>query len=223
MTESPGQNFLPAEQHIRYGPEQSCSRPFCKLKRKEHYHCQACNQAFSELERLRPHIAKHSSGALSPQGMKREGEEGEDEESSGPPTASTPSSVSAPPPYDSPAAAPSMDSAAAALGLSLGPPGAGMPPPPPFPPHSFNAAMAAAVANQQFALITSQGLPFMQHGLPAVYTSPSGLMFAPTGFGAHHALGANGLLEHRLLAAADGSVGNPNVHQHLALSAGLKR
>ncbi|KAG7209830.1 hypothetical protein KM043_011439 [Ampulex compressa] len=50
--------------HTLYGPEQSCSRPFCKLKRKNHYHCNACNQACSELDRLVAHIAKHSTGAI---------------------------------------------------------------------------------------------------------------------------------------------------------------
>ncbi|XP_060532944.1 uncharacterized protein LOC132705965 isoform X2 [Cylas formicarius] len=49
-----------------YGPELSCRRPFCKLKRKPHYHCNACNQAFSELDKLLPHVARHSSGALHP-------------------------------------------------------------------------------------------------------------------------------------------------------------
>ncbi|XP_066257744.1 zinc finger protein castor homolog 1-like isoform X1 [Euwallacea similis] len=44
-----------------YGPEISCSRPFCKLKRKPHYHCTACNQAFSELDKLLPHVARHSN------------------------------------------------------------------------------------------------------------------------------------------------------------------
>lgn len=50
--------------HTLYGPDQSCSRPFCKLKRKNHYHCNACNQASSELDRLVAHIAKHSTGAI---------------------------------------------------------------------------------------------------------------------------------------------------------------
>ncbi|CAH0549609.1 unnamed protein product [Brassicogethes aeneus] len=50
-----------------YGPELSCSRPFCKLKRKYHYHCNLCNQAFSEIDRLVVHVAKHSTGSLSAQ------------------------------------------------------------------------------------------------------------------------------------------------------------
>lgn len=46
-------------------------------------------------------------------------------------------------------------------------------PPPHYP--GFSAAMAAAVAaNQQLALITSQGIPFMPHPMPGLYTSPSG-------------------------------------------------
>lgn len=47
-----------------YGPELSCSRPFCKLKRKPHYHCNTCNQAFSELDKLLPHVARHSNSAF---------------------------------------------------------------------------------------------------------------------------------------------------------------
>ncbi|KAL1501481.1 hypothetical protein ABEB36_006795 [Hypothenemus hampei] len=47
-----------------YGPEVSCSRPFCKLKRKSHYHCNACNQAFSDLDKLLPHVARHGNSAV---------------------------------------------------------------------------------------------------------------------------------------------------------------
>lgn len=43
----------------------------------------------------------------------------------------------------------------------------------PYPP-GFGAAMAAAMANQQFAsLMTSQGLPFMPHAIQAMYSSPT--------------------------------------------------
>ncbi|ODN04588.1 Transcription factor castor [Orchesella cincta] len=45
----------------QFGPDVPCGRAFCKLKRKHHYHCTLCNQAFSELDKLRPHVLKHSS------------------------------------------------------------------------------------------------------------------------------------------------------------------
>ncbi|XP_035712778.1 uncharacterized protein LOC110856166 isoform X3 [Folsomia candida] len=50
----------PDNGETQYGPEIACGRPFCKLKRKHHFHCHLCNQAFSELEKLRPHVLKHS-------------------------------------------------------------------------------------------------------------------------------------------------------------------
>lgn len=224
--------WMSPDRHVRYGPEQSCSRPFCKLKRKEHYHCNACNQAFSELERLRPHIAKHSTGALSPgTPLKREGaatpEDTNNEDAGDQPSGANVSGL----PADHPAAiamsgmqsqaqAQAQAQAAAMSGVALGlPPHAGMHGQVPgFAPHSFNAAMAAAVANQQLALMTSQGLPYLQHGMPAIYSSPSGLMFActPSGFGAPHPLSANGLLDHRL-DGVPGVGGVAGLHQHLAM------
>uniref|UniRef100_A0A1B6ETM8 C2H2-type domain-containing protein n=1 Tax=Cuerna arida TaxID=1464854 RepID=A0A1B6ETM8_9HEMI len=180
--------WMSVERHERYGPDVSCSRPFCKLKRKEHYHCNACNQAFSELERLRPHIAKHSPSAIPPIMVKQEHNNNEESD-------------------EHPHPALSM------LPMNLES-GELLPPPP--PPHypGFGAAMAAAVAaNQQLAMMTSQGIPFLPHAMPALYTSPSGLMFAaPPGFNPHHAaLMSNGLLESArvsMLGAGDHGTGD---------------
>lgn len=38
----------------------NCGRPFCKLKKKDHYHCLDCYQAFSDPARLRVHLGKHN-------------------------------------------------------------------------------------------------------------------------------------------------------------------
>ena len=44
---------------MHYAISQNCGRPFCKLKKKDHYHCYDCNQAFSDPARLRSHVGKH--------------------------------------------------------------------------------------------------------------------------------------------------------------------
>lgn len=53
----PSWNELRNKMH--YAISQNCGRPFCKLKKKDHYHCFDCNQAFSDPARLRSHIGKH--------------------------------------------------------------------------------------------------------------------------------------------------------------------
>ncbi|XP_023243469.1 zinc finger protein castor homolog 1-like [Centruroides sculpturatus] len=69
LLQQPGPNirnsFQGTEKHIQYGPTISCGRPFCKLKKKEHFHCNVCNQTFSNFLRLKPHVTKHC-GAVSP-------------------------------------------------------------------------------------------------------------------------------------------------------------
>ncbi|XP_076306536.1 zinc finger protein castor homolog 1-like isoform X2 [Tachypleus tridentatus] len=54
--------FQETNKHIQYGTSQSCGHPFCKLKKKEHFHCNICNQAFSGFSRLRSHVIKHAGG-----------------------------------------------------------------------------------------------------------------------------------------------------------------
>ena len=56
-----------SETFSHFQEEQQCGRPFCKLKRRDHFHCELCNQAFSEADRLRPHLERHAEGWQAPQ------------------------------------------------------------------------------------------------------------------------------------------------------------
>ena len=56
---APQLNWLTMKMKMHYGVLQNCGRPFCKLKKKDHYHCFDCNQAFSDPVRLRSHVTKH--------------------------------------------------------------------------------------------------------------------------------------------------------------------
>lgn len=52
-------NWASLKKQMHYSMKLNCGRPFCKLKKKDHYHCLDCNQAFSDPSRLRAHISKH--------------------------------------------------------------------------------------------------------------------------------------------------------------------
>ncbi|XP_040574918.1 uncharacterized protein [Lepeophtheirus salmonis] len=55
--------------HPLFGPEpeeESCGRPFCKLKRRPHYHCNFCNQGFTERDKLEVHLKKHTAENAKP-------------------------------------------------------------------------------------------------------------------------------------------------------------
>nr|KAG5691520.1 hypothetical protein BaRGS_017733 [Batillaria attramentaria] len=55
----PQPSWSAMRQSMHFSLQASCGRPFCKLKKKDHYHCLECNQAFSDPARLRSHISKH--------------------------------------------------------------------------------------------------------------------------------------------------------------------
>lgn len=55
-----------SESFSHFLEDQSCGRPFCKLKRRQHFHCELCNQAFSESEKLQAHLERHAEGRHSP-------------------------------------------------------------------------------------------------------------------------------------------------------------
>ena len=57
----PQLNWLDIKMRMHYGIQENCARPFCKLKRKDHYHCFECHQAFAEASRLKGHIMKHGT------------------------------------------------------------------------------------------------------------------------------------------------------------------
>lgn len=42
----------------------TCDKPFCKLKKKVHYHCDLCNQAFTDAAKLDVHYLRHQSSKL---------------------------------------------------------------------------------------------------------------------------------------------------------------
>lgn len=61
-----------------------CDRPFCKLKRKKHEHCDLCNQGFTDSMKLKIHYLKHQhtklGGAvddMSEQGQNRNSDDNE--------------------------------------------------------------------------------------------------------------------------------------------------
>ncbi|XP_013088820.2 uncharacterized protein LOC106072911 [Biomphalaria glabrata] len=51
--------WLSLKKRMYFSVQLNCGRPFCKLKKKDHYHCLDCNQAFSDPARLRTHLGKH--------------------------------------------------------------------------------------------------------------------------------------------------------------------
>jgi hypothetical protein len=57
--------------------DSACDRPFCKLKRKRHEHCELCNQGFTDAMKLKIHYLKHQQTKLG--GFFDDGEEKNDQ------------------------------------------------------------------------------------------------------------------------------------------------
>ncbi|XP_065221006.1 zinc finger protein castor homolog 1-like isoform X2 [Planococcus citri] len=193
-TSSPLLNLLPERmqlhEHTNYTADKPCCRPFCKLKRKEHYHCNECNQAFSEVDKLKQHILKLHNPSKKPFAVKLENNNNnsmiDDNEDLGRSPAGLPPSLP-------------MGIDAADLVHSPHYPGLGV-------------AMAAA---QQLAMMTSQSISFI--GMPPLYTSPSGFMITPPHAFTHpHALLGNNLLESVSPHGADLSVNPTNSEMNAA-------
>ncbi|XP_041378245.1 zinc finger protein castor homolog 1-like [Gigantopelta aegis] len=55
----PQPNWASLKNRMHFAIDSNCGRPFCKLKKRDHYHCLECNQAFSDPIRLRMHVGKH--------------------------------------------------------------------------------------------------------------------------------------------------------------------
>ncbi|CAD5124790.1 DgyrCDS13052 [Dimorphilus gyrociliatus] len=46
---------------MQYTSDRGCGKPFCKMKRKLHFHCSYCSQTYSEEEKLKVHVVdKHN-------------------------------------------------------------------------------------------------------------------------------------------------------------------
>lgn len=61
--------------------DSTCDRPFCKLKRKKHEHCDLCNQGFTDSMKLKIHYLKHQQTKLG--GMFEDSDEKNQASSSG--------------------------------------------------------------------------------------------------------------------------------------------
>lgn len=75
LLQQKGSNVIPQmswqmlKNNMHFLSQQNCGRPFCKLKKRDHYHCIDCSQAFSDPARLRAHISRHGIKLAKNDGM----------------------------------------------------------------------------------------------------------------------------------------------------------